>query len=83
MTPAFASQFLLWSLVFNYAVLLVWFLAFIFARGWLRRLHGKWFNLSDSAFDAIHYGGMAIYKIGILLFNLAPLVALCMVRGGH
>jgi hypothetical protein len=82
MTSALAIQFLLWSLVFNYAVLFVWFLAFLFARGWLRRLHGKWFNLSDGAFDAIHYGGMAIYKIGILLFNLVPLVPLCMVRGG-
>ena len=31
---------------------------------------------------AINYGGMAIYKIGILLFNLAPLIALCLVRKG-
>jgi NO-binding membrane sensor protein with MHYT domain len=82
MTHALARQFLLWSLAFNYAVLLVWFFAFIFARDGLRRLHGKWFRLSDSAFDAIHYGGMAAYKIGILLFNLAPFVALCIVGNG-
>ncbi|WP_257387208.1 DUF6868 family protein [Tahibacter caeni] len=36
-----------------------------------------------AAFDAIHYGGMAVYKIGILLFNLAPLLALHLLRGGH
>ena len=82
MPPETLSRFLLWSLAFNYAVLLFWFAAFILGRGWLRRLHGKWFNLSDAAFDAIHYGGMAIYKIGILLFNLAPFVALWMVRHG-
>ena len=82
MTHALASQFLLWSLAFNYAVLLVWFFAFIFARDGLRRLHGRWFRLSDSAFDAIHYGGMAAYKIGILLFNLAPFVALRIVGNG-
>jgi len=76
------SRFLLWSLVFNYAVLFVWFFAFIFARGWLRGLHGRWFKLPDGAFDAIHYGGMAVYKIGILLFNLAPLVALWIVHSG-
>ena len=75
-------RFLLWSLAFNYAVLLAWFLAFISARGTLRRLHGRWFALTDAAFDTIHYAGMAAYKIGILLFNLAPLAALWLVRGG-
>ena len=77
----FLCRFLSWSLAFNYLVLLAWFLAFVFARSWLRGLHGKWFRLPDATFDAIHYGGMAAYKIGILLFNLAPLVALHCARG--
>jgi hypothetical protein len=55
---------------------MIWFLAIIFARDWIKQVHGKWFNLSDETFDAIHYGGMAIYKIGILLFNLVPLIAI-------
>jgi hypothetical protein len=55
---------------------MIWFLAIIFARDWIKQVHGKWFNLSDTTFDAIHYGGMAVYKIGILLFNLVPLIAL-------
>ena len=80
MTIKFLTHFLLWSMVFNYAVLFIWFCAFIFARGWLRQLHCRWFNLPESVFDAIHYSGMAIYKIGILLFNLAPLVAFCIVQ---
>ena len=71
------QHFLLWSLGINYAILLAWFLAFVFARGWMRAVHGRWFQLSDTTFDAIHYGGMAVYKIGIFLFNLAPLLALC------
>lgn len=76
-------RFLLWSLAFNYLVLFVWFFAFVFARDGLRRLHGRWFRLPDATFDAIHYGGMAVYKIGILLFNLAPLVALWLMRNGR
>ena len=72
----FLTRFLLASLVFNYAVLMVWFVLFVFARGWLRALHGRWFQLSDPVFDALHYGAMAFYKLGIVLFNLAPLVAL-------
>jgi hypothetical protein len=46
----------------------------------MRRLHGRWFRLSDERFDAIHYAGMTIYKIGILLFNLMPYVALRIVE---
>ena len=28
----------------------------------------------------IHYSGMALYKIGILLFNLAPLIAIYLIK---
>ena len=69
-------RILLSSVLINYIILMIWFLAIIFARDWIKQVHGKWFNLSDETFDAIHYGGMAIYKIGILLFNLVPLIAI-------
>ena len=42
-------------------------------------MHGRWFKFSMATFDAIHYTGLAVYKIGILLFNLVPLGALCLV----
>lgn len=74
------SRFLLSSLLINYIILMIWFLAFIFARDWMKQVHGKWFQLSDTTFDAIHYGGMAIYKIGILLLNLVPFLALYLIR---
>ena len=72
----FWFRFLLSSVLINYIILMIWFLAIIFARDWIKQVHGKWFNLSDVTFDAIHYGGMAVYKIGILLFNLVPLIVL-------
>ena len=67
---------LLYSTIINYAILIVWFVALIVAHNPLYRLHTKWFKLSPDAFDAIHYGGMSVYKIGIMLLNLVPLVAL-------
>lgn len=66
---------LIWSLIFNYIILMVWFAAFTLAHDWMYRLHSRWFRLSRETFDAIHYGGMSAYKIGVLLLNLAPLVA--------
>jgi len=69
-------SFLLWCTVINYAILLLWFLAFTLAHQWMRRFHGRWFRLSDEQFDSLHYIGMSIYKIGILLFKVVPLVVL-------
>ena len=76
------SRFLLCSLLMNYIILMIWFLLFIFARNWMKQVHDKWFQLSDTTFDAIHYGGMAIYKIGILLLNVVPFIALYLIRTG-
>jgi len=76
MTIEGTRNFLLWCTVINYVVLLVWFLVFVFARDWIQGIHGRWFRLSREQFDALHYAGMSIFKIGILLFNLVPLVVL-------
>ena len=70
------KEILLWCVGMNYALLLVWAGTFVLAHDWMYRLHRRWFKLSVEAFDAIHYAGMAIYKIGILLLNLVPLAAL-------
>lgn len=71
-----ARSFFLWCAVTDYGVLLVWFLVFVLAHDWLQRIHGRWFRLSREQFDALHYGGMAIFKIGIILFNLVPFAVL-------
>lgn len=68
--------FFLWCAVINYLVLVVWFLLLVFPHQWLYRLWGKWFGLTAEQFDAINFGGIALYKVGILLFNLAPYIAL-------
>ncbi|MBD9515698.1 MULTISPECIES: DUF6868 family protein [unclassified Pseudomonas] len=72
------KPFLLYCTLINYVILLVWFAAFTLAHDFVYRLHSRWFTLPVEQFDAIHYGGMAVYKIGVLLLNLVPLLALCM-----
>lgn len=76
----FWCRLLLTCALINYSILMLWFVVVIFAHDWLRQLHGRWFKLSEASFDAIHYGGMAVYKIGVLLLNIAPLIALYMMR---
>ncbi len=66
-----------WCSVINIGLLIWWYLFFTLAHDWTYRYHTKWFkNLSVETFDAIHYAGIALFKIGILLFNLVPYFAL-------
>ncbi len=73
------SSFLLWCAVVNYAVLIIWFIAFVFARDRIYELHGKWYPISSEQFSAINYAGIAVYKILVLVFNLVPFIALLII----
>ena len=75
-----ALHLMIWCTVINYALLMVWFGVFVFAHDWLYRLHSRWFKISVPQFDAVNYGGMAVYKIGVMLFCLVPLVAMHLVH---
>ncbi len=76
MTIEVARSFLLWCTVINYGALLIWFLIFVFAHDWILRIHGRWFRLPRDQFDALHYAGMSIVKMVVILFNLGPFVVL-------
>src|SRR4051794_18358446 len=80
MSIVFARNVLLWCTIINYALLLVWFLLYVLARGWLLRTWSRWFPLSAEAFDAINYGGILLYKMLTLFFNLIPFIVLYVVR---
>ena len=80
MTATTLQAFIGWCALINFGLLTLWFLSFVLAKEWMYRLHGRWFNISRERFDAIHYGGMAGYKLAIWLFNLAPFIALHLVR---
>ncbi len=73
------KSILLWSTLINYGVLIMWFLAFHFGHDLMYRTHARWFRISVERFDALHYAGMSVYKVGIMLFNLVPCVALWIV----
>ena len=76
MTMSDIRHVLVWSTAINYALLLIWFGVFAYAHDWLYQMHTRWFKLSTEIFAAANYAGMAIYKLGIILLNLVPLVAL-------
>jgi hypothetical protein len=76
MTVETAKEFLLWCAIINYTIVLAWFLPIAFARERIHRLWGRWFRLTAEQFDALSFIGIAVYKVGILLLNVVPYIAL-------
>lgn len=71
---------LLWCTIINYGFLIFWFGLYVLAKTWVHRLWGSWFRLSAEQFDAMNLAGMMIFKLGIILFNLVPYVALVIIQ---
>jgi hypothetical protein len=65
-----------WCALINLGILIIWALYLVLARDWLYGVHGKWFKISSEEFDKLHYGGIGLFKIGWILFNLVPYFAL-------
>ncbi len=76
MTVEIIRDVLAWCSVINVGLLLWWGLWLKLAHDFVYRIHGKWFKLSVEKFDAMHYTGMAFFKICIIVFNLVPYFAL-------
>ena len=76
MTIEIVRNTLLYCTVINFAMLALWGLLSLLPHEWVYRAAGRVFRLSAEQLDAISVAGMLLYKLGILLFNLAPYLAL-------
>jgi hypothetical protein len=74
------TRFLMWCTAIKYGVLILWVLWFVLARGTYRRLVEGAMGVKLANFDALNVCGITIYKLGIILFNLVPWVALSLTR---
>lgn len=69
-------QFFLGCTLINLAILLLWTGVFRVARERIHRLWQFWFPLKPEQFDMIAVSILGLFKIGIILFNLAPYLVL-------
>ncbi len=78
MTPTMKTlrSLLGWAALINYALLTLWFLAFLFAHDWMYHFHNRWFDVSVQTFNTVNYGGMMVFDMSVFLFFLAPWLAL-------
>jgi hypothetical protein len=65
-----------WCTVINLGLLIWWFLCFVLAHDLTYRVHNRCFKVTVHEFNLMHYAGMGLFKIGIMLLNLGPYIAL-------
>ena len=73
------QSFLGWSLVIHLGILLYWFLCLVLAKDWIYKLHNRWFQISATRFDEIHYTAFAFYKLSVFILVMVPYLAMLIV----
>lgn len=76
----FWHSFLVWNLVFNLGILILWITLLSWGRDWVKKFHSKWFPLNDENFALAHYLMFGLYKLSIFMLILIPLVALSILK---
>ncbi len=71
--------FFLWCTIVDVSLLVIAFLFCAFAGDWIYRMHGKWFPIPRDAFNVTIYAFIGLFKLFVLVFNLVPYLALCIV----
>lgn len=69
----------LWCTVINYCLLILWWVLIRLPHGWIYRLSGKPFQVSEAQFDAYNLIGIIFYKMAIIMFFLVPAIVLRLV----
>ncbi|MBT3186277.1 MAG: hypothetical protein HN828_05180 [Candidatus Thioglobus sp.] len=80
MTIAMWQSFFGWSLLINWSVLIVWILVIKLAPDFVYRVHSYWLPISRASFNAIHYGGIGLYKLFIFFFLMTPYFVLMIIK---
>lgn len=76
MTIDIWQGFLGWSLLINFSILLIWVLVIKYAHDYVYQMHNYWVSITNESFNNIHYGGIGLYKLLIVVFNLVPYFSL-------
>jgi hypothetical protein len=73
------SKILLRCWILGFLLLMIWFGIFMLAPTVIYSLHGSMFGLSPQGINLIHYCGMGLFKIFVLILFLLPWMSIRMV----
>ena len=69
-------SFLGWCSIVNIGFLLFWMFFLICCPEWTYRFMTKWLPIKKEKYYSIHFSLIGIYKLGIILFSVAPYLSL-------
>jgi len=70
------TTFLGWCTAINMGILVLAAMFLFIFKGFAVKIHSKMTGVSATKLPALYFSYMANYKIGILIFNLVPYIAL-------
>lgn len=70
------ANFFLWMTIINFGILSLYFILFLSCRGFIYRMHKKWFKMKEEKISSSLYKTLAFYKILVIVFNLVPYIVL-------
>lgn len=76
MTIEQLRHFFGWCALFNYGLLILWFLLCVTARPFLMDLCRRYFHISEETYDKGMFYGITFYKLTVILFMLTPYLTL-------
>ena len=76
MTIEELTMLLAWTSIINIGLLCFTTLAIISMRGFITRIHAALFGMDDKDLGRAYFQYLAQFKIVILVFNIAPYIAL-------
>ena len=73
------TAFFMWCTIMNGALLVLWTTMCMSAPDLVYRMQSKWFPIPRETFDVVIYAFLGLFKLLILVFNVAPYLALLIV----
>jgi hypothetical protein len=64
------------AFLFNYGILILWFIVYMAAPDWLFTMNSRWFPISRHEFDLVNYCGIGFLKVLSIAFFLSPYLAI-------
>jgi hypothetical protein len=63
------TSFLAWCTLINLVILILWWFFLNVGDNWMRRMHGKMFDLSEEGVATAHYNILAHFKLLWVIFT--------------
>ncbi|MCP4649416.1 MAG: hypothetical protein GY853_04955 [PVC group bacterium] len=68
-----------WCSVINFGLFALSCLIMKLGHKFVYKMHGQWYDLPEEKVAGTLYSVMAWYKISILMFNVVPYIAFCII----